>query len=177
MPSTIERLLPEYDFRTRHSRWIDADPARVWRELRAVRFDELTLTRPLVRVRGLGRRLPSGSVFDEGPVTILTVDAEREAVGGAIAQSWRPRPAHRPVDGVDQFVAFGEPGWVKFLTDFRVCPDEGGTRLSTETRVVATDARAKALFTPYWALIRGFSVLVRRDLLRAVARRAERPAP
>jgi hypothetical protein len=48
-----------------------------------------------------------------------------------------------------------------------------GTRLSTETRVQPTDTAARA-FRPYWWAIRAGSGLIRRDVLRAVRRRAER---
>jgi hypothetical protein len=46
--------------------------------------------------------------------------------------------------------------------------------LSTETRVGAMDGASRARFALYWALIRGGSGLIRRDVLSAVARRAER---
>ncbi len=60
--------------------------------------------------------------------------------------------------------------------NFVLCPDADGTRLTTETRVLATDARTRARFRLYWLLIRAGSGLTRRDLLHAVARRAERHA-
>lgn len=46
------------------------------------------------------------------------------------------------------------------------------TRLATETRVQPTDRQAARAFLPYWLVIRAGSGLIRRDLLRAVARRA-----
>jgi hypothetical protein len=53
--------------------------------------------------------------------------------------------------------------------DFRA---EDGV-LSTETRVLLTDARARRRFRVYWLLVRPFSGLVRRSWLRAAKRRAE----
>ncbi|WP_158071120.1 hypothetical protein [Streptomyces sp. CB03234] len=41
----------------------------------------------------------------------------------------------------------------------------------------ATDPGAARRFTPYWLFIEPFSGLIRRDLLAAVGRRAERAAP
>jgi hypothetical protein len=96
-------------------------------------------------------------------------------VGGSIARYWKPAGAERaPVPGLTEFVAFAQPGWAKVATDFRLEPERGGTRISTETRVLATDVRARRAFTAYWIVIRVGSGLIRRDLLRAVARRAER---
>jgi hypothetical protein len=47
------------------------------------------------------------------------------------------------------------------------------TLLETETRVLATGPRAKRAFAAYWLVVRPGSGLIRRELLRAVARRAE----
>ncbi len=58
--------------------------------------------------------------------------------------------------------------------DFVLEPEEAGTRLSTETRVTATDARSRVQFALYWLAIRGGSGLIRRDMLRAIASRSER---
>jgi hypothetical protein len=51
-------------------------------------------------------------------------------------------------------------------------PDGEGTRVSTETRITATDTTTRVRFGLYWTLIRAGSGLIRRDLLRTVARRA-----
>jgi hypothetical protein len=48
------------------------------------------------------------------------------------------------------------------------------TRLSTETRVAATDERARVKFARYWRLARIGIVAIRRLLLPAVRREAER---
>jgi hypothetical protein len=49
----------------------------------------------------------------------------------------------------------------------------GRTRLSTETRIAATDARARRRFAAYWLVVRPGSGLIRRLWLRAVKKRAE----
>ena len=85
---------------------------------------------------------------------------------------FRERHARR-IAAVEQLRAFAEPGWVKVAFDFVLVPDGGGTHLSTETRVAATDARTRRIFGLYWLAIRAGSGLIRRDLLRAVARQAE----
>jgi hypothetical protein len=72
-------------------------------------------------------------------------------------------------------VAFAEPGFVKAALTFRFIGRADGTTLAeTDTRVAATDPAARRGFGRYWLLVRGFSGLIRRDWLRAVARRAER---
>jgi hypothetical protein len=51
--------------------------------------------------------------------------------------------------------------------------NEDASRLSTETRVQATDAMSRRQFLRYWRIIGPFSGLVRRDLLRRIKREAE----
>jgi hypothetical protein len=77
------------------------------------------------------------------------------------------------VDGPTAFSSFGDPGWAKVRTDFRLEPERGGTRFSTQARVLATDARTRCVFGAYWVVVRIGSGLIRHDLLRAIARRAE----
>jgi hypothetical protein len=50
---------------------------------------------------------------------------------------------------------------------------DGGTLLSTETRVHALGPSARRRFRLYWLAIRPFSGLLRRALLRGIARYAE----
>jgi hypothetical protein len=52
---------------------------------------------------------------------------------------------------------------------------DGWCRLSTETRVLATDDTARRRFAVYWRLIYPGSSLIRRMWLAAVKRRAEAP--
>ncbi len=75
------------------------------------------------------------------------------------------------------FLQFADPGWTKYLTEFRVEPGLSRNRctLSTETRGLSTDDRARRRFRLYWTLIRLPSGLIRRDILRSVARTATKP--
>jgi hypothetical protein len=59
--------------------------------------------------------------------------------------------------------------------EFRLEPTPGGTRFSTETRILATDPKTRRVFEPYWFLIRASSAAIRREVLRVVAREAESP--
>jgi hypothetical protein len=83
-------------------------------------------------------------------------------------------PCRALVRGGQEFVAFDAPGYAKAIASFRVQPSGALTRVTTERRIQATDSAAKRKFALYWALIRPGSGLIRRDLLRAVRRRASR---
>jgi hypothetical protein len=185
--SRLDALLPRYDFSERHSRVIGREPRAVYAAFRALTLQEMPASRVLFAVRSLparlaGRRgLPSRSgvplldqFLDLGFVLLVDVPGQ-ELAAGVISQMWR-RGGRMviPSDG-EEFVAFAEPGFVKAALTFRfVDQADGSTLAQTETRVAATDPTARRGFRRYWWLIRGFSGLIRRDWLRALARRTER---
>jgi hypothetical protein len=81
-----------------------------------------------------------------------------------------------PLTSPAQFAAFTRAGYVRMAMSFELAPAGAGTRLRTETRIQPTDAASARAFARYWLAIRLPSGLSRRDLLRAIARRAERDA-
>lgn len=170
---TLDDILPDPHFRERHSRHIAAPPDVVWTVLQALELRDLPLTRALMTLRFAGRRRPTGRVRAHGPVPVLAEEPPHSLVAGGPLQPWRLRSSRPPALDADALRAFAEPGWVKTGVDFVLRPEAGGTRLTTETRVVATDHRTRVKFGFYWLVIRAGSGLIRRDLLRAVARRAE----
>jgi hypothetical protein len=105
----------------------------------------------------------------------------REAVLGQVARYWNARPVAGPASSrtPEGFARFAEPGWAKAAMSFQLTPVAGGhTLLAAETRVQATDPAARRAFARYWRLIRaGGAGLIRLELLRAIARRAEREKP
>jgi len=184
MDPSPERLLdvalPQWDFAERHARLVHASPAVVWQALQDASMRDLPVTRGLMRVRMPGRR-PSGRrdrlVLDALPPGELARREKAELMLGLVAPlslriDANSLTALRPVDSED-FQRTLPDGWVRIGMDFRLSPAGTGTRLETETRVRATGPRAKRVFGRYWLVIRLGSGLIRRELLRAVARRAE----
>ena len=90
-----------------------------------------------------------------------------------VGRPWSPRGGSVPLAGAADFTAFDRPGWVRVATDFRVVPAAGGSRITTETRIEATDRSARRRFACYWRVVGRGSVLIRRDMLCAIRRRAE----
>ena len=180
---TLDDLLPAPHFRERHERRIAAPPAAVWQALHDLRLGDLALTRALMGIRLLPARLArrprpfgmgSGRLLDDGAVTVLASDPDQAMVAGSVMQPWRITGGEDPPAlDAPALQAFAEPGWVKVGFDLVLEPAGAGTRLTTETRITATDAGTRARFGLYWLVIRAGSGLIRRDMLRAVARRAE----
>lgn len=153
----------------------------------AVTSNELPLSRLLMGIRSMPSRLarvrrggddadePVIHAFMKGGFRELISDPPRLLVAGAAIQPWRLIGGEvADVRDLSGFRAFKTPGFVLAAISFEMEALDGGTRLATETRVQPTDPGAARAFLPYWLAIRVGSGLIRRDLLRAVARRAER---
>jgi hypothetical protein len=164
----LSEALPEYDFGERHERRVEATPDAVFDAIRSVTLAETPVARTLMRLRGLraGAKRPLVEEMGGEGFVELAEEPLREVVYTAIGQPWKPLGGRR-ADAVG-FRAFAEPGYAKMAFNFRF---EDGV-LSTETRVLLTDERSRKLFRRYWLVIRPFSGLIRREWLRAIARRA-----
>jgi len=180
---TLDDLLPAPHFRERHHRDIDAPAAAVWEALQELRLRDAALSKALMSLRLAPARLAGrplapmidGRFLEEGPVPVLASAFGRTVVAGGAMQPWKLTGGEEPpILDAAELRAFAEPGWVKTAVDFVLQPHGTGTRLTTETRITATDPRTRATFGRYWLVIRAGSGLIRHDMLRAVARRAER---
>jgi hypothetical protein len=185
MAGTLDRILPTYHHRETHGRYADASAADVWSAVRDVSWAELLLARPLLALRALPARLTGstppwqqpGPIVDNLPIPLVAEEPGDELVFGGALRPWRIGDERPPALDRDGFLRFTAPGWVKVAMDIRLAPERNGTRLSTETRIQATDQRARRAFAAYWFVVRPGSGLVRRELLRAIARSAEKREP
>lgn len=183
--NALDEILPTFRFGERHEKTIAAPPERVWRALLTITAQDLPVSRLLMGIRGLPARISGGHgglnrashrpVLDEflkGGFRELRVDPPHVLVAGAALQPWRLVQGEVvDVRDLAGFRAFNKPGFVLAAISFELEPIDTGTRLSTETRIQPTDARAGRAFLPYWLVIRAGSGLIRREMLRAVARR------
>jgi hypothetical protein len=180
----LDDLLPEWNFGETHAIDVAAPPQVAldaarhlaprdsWlfiglmtvRELPAIllrRFPRLDLDMPIVdQARELGFALVA-----DGPDALVLC---------AVGRFWRFDSGLRPIATEREFLDFDEPGYAKVAFDFRAAPAPRGARLSTETRIAATDPAARRTFGRYWRVIYPGSAAIRMSLLRAVRRRAER---
>lgn len=178
----IDEFMPEWDQRERHTKVVQAPPARVEAALRDLRARDLPLTRLLMGIRTLlaPRRPPAdGPLLDEilrMGFTVLAEAPRQEVVLGVAGRFWRPRAdGIDPLDGPDAFRAYRRPGSVKATWNFVLAPEGAATRVTTETRIAATDEAGRRKFALYWRIVMPGSALIRRDMLRVLATRAREP--
>lgn len=171
--SSLDELLPEYDFAEVHSTRVEAAAAAAIAAAKAATPREMPLVRFLFALRGIPAREKDRALSEQmvelGFVPL--VDLDDEVVIGFAGRPWKPRAgAIVRLSSAAAWSKFEEPGHVKAAMSFRA---DGGV-LVTETRIRATDAASRRRFARYWRLIRPGSGLVRRSWLRASKRRAER---
>jgi aminopeptidase N len=181
--TTLDALIPAPDAVERHETLVRAPAARVWEALHTTDLGRAPLVRVLMALRALPAR--RGGTRPPAPArrTLAALDAlgfgrvaetpGREVVFGLEGPFWQPGCRPRPADAA-RFREPVPPGTARAAWDFVVEPAPGGrTRLATETRVVCADARSRRRFRAYWLVVRPFSGLIRRSLLRTIRRAAE----
>jgi len=182
----LDNALPNYDVRERHSITVKADPGTGLDEILRMTPRDVPVMVVLMALRSLPSLLLGRGALGVGGRPIVQQferagfvrlgTAEDELVLGAVGRFWRPSGGLRRVSA-EGFAAFAEPGWAKGAVNFRVVREGDHTLLSTETRVLATDAAARRSFRHYWRLIYPGSAVIRIAWLRAIRRSAERAQP
>lgn len=180
MTTTLADALPDAPFWEGRSLDIDGSLDEVWAALINARWSDLRLTTPLMLLRSFGTSLADRDrrLLEHGPVRLMRTDPPHYAGAAQIGRPWQLRPEPGPVLDTLQAVAdFNEPEWLKYGMDFTLeALTSGSTRITTTTLCEPTDGLAFRRFWPYWALIRPFSGLIRRDMLQAIARGVRREA-
>jgi hypothetical protein len=183
----LDDALPVWHWCETYGRRVDAPPQDALAAFLAVTLNDMALTRLLMTLRDLpsallGRRRHEG-IPGEGPSIDRMLDSGfcnlgenpgRELAVGIIDQSWKFDGGERAqVNDVAEFTAYDRPGFVKIGVNFLATPLDGGTFLSIQTRILATDERTRRIFGAYWVFIRPFSGLTRKAWLEAAQRRLD----
>jgi hypothetical protein len=183
--SAIDRVMPVYQFREFHERSVRAPLAEVWSAINDVTADEISLFQTFTAIRRFGRSgrdsilnapadEPILAVATRTGFQLLARTDDEVVVGTFVAGVPGSVPRSALADPAS-FARVSAPGLVKATLNFRVEPARASeTRLTTETRVFAVDARGLRQFTPYWRTIFPGSWMLRVTWLNAIARRAER---
>lgn len=147
--SGLDHVLPAPDYREYHERLVHAGPGEALSRALAVPVACDRLVAGLFRLRGLN---PSGKTIEElfSPPWADVLERSETAFVARLAETR-----------------------ARIVFDLRARPAEGGSLLSTETRVAGGGWK----FRLYWLAVRPFSGLIRRRWLIAAAKRAAAPSP
>jgi hypothetical protein len=161
--SAIDEAMPAYQFVEHHETTVRARPEDVIRAINEVTARDIRYFRLLTWIRNPHIRRTRES--------ILAAPPDKPLLGVALARGFVElpgRPDREIVVGVRVATA------VRAVMNFAVHPDgQGGSLLSTETRVLAENTAGLRSFTMYWRVIYPGSALIRVEWLRAIKRRAE----
>lgn len=182
LDALAQRFLPTPEVVESHAIRVSAPASITFAVARSVPMQESTIVRAIFRGRERLMRVnhapfPPGGTVDQLLAVgwgILAERPGREIVLGVVTQPWRGNVQFRAL-APDDFASFEQPGYVKIVVTLSVEARENGTAVfRTQTRVATTDATARTKFRRYWAVFSPGIVLIRRALVRAVKREAER---
>lgn len=160
----LDEVMPVWQFAERHATHVAAPPERVFAAIREVTANEIVFFRTLTAIRRFGRRLPPN---------ILNAPENEPLLHLATRTSFRYLADDPPREVVVGTIII-PPHAALAAMNFLVTPDgQGGSMLSTETRVVAKTDDARRRFSRYWRVILPGSDIIRRMWLRAIKKRAE----
>ena len=192
-PTHLDEFVPEFQLSEFHARVVHAAPEKIDRAIRTVSAEEIRLFRLFTWIRNPRRpwsREPESILNPPSKAPILDValrsgfmmlfdEPGREIVLGTLVI--RPRGTRiasegGPAETARRFAALSAPGYAKAALSFRIEPrPDGSCRLTTETRIFATDAATARRFARYWRFVLPGSALLRVTWLDAIRKRAERP--
>ena len=167
-PNGLDAFVPEFQFGEFHERLARATPERIDHAIRTVSAEEIRLFHLLTWIRNPrlpGSRQPGNILNPPAKAPILDVAARsgfvvlsaapaRETVLGTLVV--RPAGVRLAVSGdsaetARRFAELSAPGYAKAVMNFRIEPrPDGSCRLTTETRIFATDPASARRFARYW---------------------------
>jgi hypothetical protein len=179
----LDEVLPKHHFNEFHFTRVHADPETVYAAVRLVTAREIRFFRALTWLRSphLGKvpesilaPSPDSPVIDvamRSGFQLLGELPPQEIVLG-MAQGGAPYATTHSTP--QDFKDLDRPGYAKIAMNFHVSSASNGwSTLSTETRILGTDATARRRFGRYWRVIHPGSALIRVMWLRAIKSRAE----
>lgn len=185
----IDTFAPTPDAIERHTTEIAATPEAVYHALWTADLGGSWIVKGLSFVRSIPKLFVSSARRDHSvsKLTLASIIAAgvgqlaeepgREVVLGVPGRFWRPVKNFLPFS-LSYFQGPVPVGMAIAVWNFTVREIANGrTQLSTETRVVCGDPHSRWKFRAYWLLVRPFSGLIRRCMLRAIRRECERGSP
>jgi len=185
----IDEWLPEYQVSSRYSIIVRASREQTQAALAKSDFSRLPIVRGLMRLRGYrlgsekrkerdgGAPGPTEASGQYGSFLTLATVPQEEALLGIAGRFWRPDGGIVRGLTPEEFRSFRRDGFARAVWNFSLSSAQGGTLLSTETRVQTFGRAATIKFRLYWLAVGSFSGVIRKSMLREVRRIAEQSIP
>ena len=190
----IDDYLPSYHATEHHRLVVKAPAHAVYAALRTADLGGHPVIKTLMALRSLPAFLAApregrtrlGQMRARSRVTLrdmlnlgfvqLAEEPGRELLLGVAGRFWRPTGNIEVCDAA-RFRQPLAPGTARGAWNFVVDARGADTALlTTETRVQCADAAALRSFRRYWLVVRPFSGLIRRLMLRSIAKASVRPS-
>lgn len=169
----INKYLPVFHFSEKHSITISSDPERISAVMEKYDLGQSRLIRLLFWLRGMPATNVSIKSLTRGGFIELDRVRDEEIVIGLIGQFWKSNGNLQRFEPL-QFSDFNRAKFLKAVWNFHIDRvDEGISILSTETRVYCTDEFSRKRFRFYWLIVKPFSGLIRKEILRNIKKLAE----
>lgn len=173
--------MPEYRMRQVNRVRVKASPAEAWKVVRALDIESSLISQILFKLRSLpevfagktNNRNENHQTFGiesfTGPgkgFQILDELPGEEIVVGSVGKFWKLNIEWVQINS-ETFRTFNNPGYGKLAWNLRVDSDgHGGSWITWDLRVNATDAGTWQFFQKYWLVIGRFSHWLRRSALK-----------
>jgi len=172
----LDRVLPQFDRSERHEIRVPGSVEQVSRAVDEVTFSDIRGFQTLMTLRAM-RRVPAtprpvlATMTAPGAGFTLLAKTNGEFVAGNAGRPWaNGRPV--PMRNAEEFRSFTAAGYAKVAFNMRVeTAEPGWCKVSTETRIQATDEATRKAFSRYWRVVYPGSALIRVMWLDAVERR------
>lgn len=167
----IDKYLPSFTFNEYHEIIIDSPIDVVYDVAKDFDLSKSRLITFLFKVRGLPtKRMNLQNFIEDMGFTNLEENHPQEYLVGF----WT-RFKIEKVPGYEAFINDSISPWIKAVWNFQFEELSGGkTKLSTETRVLCVAPVTRFTFGLYWLLIKPFSGLTRRKMLKIIKEDAEK---
>ena len=176
LDSSLDTWLPDYHVRAVQRRAARATPEELWAAAQQTPIGDTRVLRPLIGARLGPHAPPLDTTFRElfrTDIFTLLEEGDRYSISGVAGCLWAPRGEYAHFESAADYKQYEEPFRAKGAVMTLVREHERGSEIVTEIRVWCTDRRAEVRFRSVWLLVTPFLGFVRRELLRAVVRRAE----
>lgn len=170
----LKRFIPEYHFSEYHQISTHASREHIYESIESLDLSPSLITRILYAIRGMPASAVTLKGMEEVGFRILGKQQNKELVFGIIGKFWRVPPEIINIKNLE-FESFNTKGYAKAAANIMI-QETGNNKaiISTETRIVCTSPGSRIRFLMYWMLIRPFSGIIRRELLRIIKQEAEK---